>query len=58
MLQYDDIQAFVKGLCDGHEDRAIMKLVVLGKGQIGKSTLVNYLKHVSKSQLKVFQALS
>lgn len=32
-------------LLDGNQQRSTMKMVVLGHGQIGKSTLVNYLKY-------------
>ncbi len=30
-----------------------VKLIVLGKGQIGKTTLVNYLKYCNESSVKV-----
>ena len=53
MSEYSDISAFVYGLREGRVDRAAMRLVVLGNGQIGKTTLVNYLHHLNKPQLQV-----
>lgn len=54
LFREDDIRSFVTGLKEGYEERAIVKLVVLGNGQIGKSTLVNYFRHCNKSWLEVW----
>lgn len=57
IMEEEDINAFVSELSKGNSERTTMKLVVLGNGQIGKSTLVNFLKHENKyhnkSQIKV-----
>lgn len=53
MIRVDDIVDFLQQILLGHEERRTMKVVVLGHGQIGKSTLVNFLKHKNKPLLKV-----
>jgi hypothetical protein len=54
MHSSDEIFDFCESLRGGFEEQSIIKLVVLGKGQIGKSTLVNFFKHCNKAQATVF----
>jgi hypothetical protein len=42
----EDIQAFLKELMSGSKDLRTMKLIVLGDGRIGKTTLLNAMKAV------------
>jgi hypothetical protein len=49
----DEILDFCKSLSGGYEERYTVKLVVLGQGQIGKSTLVNFFKHCNEAQATV-----
>ena len=48
-----DILHFYESFKGGYEEKSTAKLVVLGKGQIGKTTLVNSLKYYHKAQVKV-----
>lgn len=50
----EEITDFLQQLLQGHEERRTMKVIVLGHGNIGKSTLVNFLKYKNKSLLMVF----
>jgi GTPase SAR1 family protein len=54
MHSSDEILDFCESLSGGYEERSIVKLVVLGKGGIGKSTLVNFFKHCNKALATVF----
>jgi GTP-binding protein EngB required for normal cell division len=55
MIKHDDIKAFMQGLYEESERQSTMKLVVLGKGQIGKSTLINFLQYCNICFLKITQ---
>jgi hypothetical protein len=44
--QEEDIRAFLKELMEGSKDLRTMKLIVLGDGRIGKTTLLNAMKSV------------
>jgi GTPase SAR1 family protein len=54
MHSSNEIFDFCESLKGGFEEQSIVKLVVLGKGQIGKSTLVNFFKHCNKTLATVF----
>lgn len=49
LVEENAIRNFLWRLLDGNEERRTMKMVILGHGQIGKSTLVNYLKYCATS---------
>jgi hypothetical protein len=49
----DTLLDFSESLRGEYEEQSIVKLVVLGKGQIGKSTLVNFFKYCNKPQAMV-----
>lgn len=53
MIEEKDISHFLEQFLQGHANRATMKVVILGHGQIGKSTLVNFLKHLNKPLYQV-----
>lgn len=58
LQEHRDIMWFMQQLKESKEERATMKLVVLGNGRIGKSTLVNYLRFCSASSVKVCRNLT
>ena len=54
LLKEDEIKKFVNDLVTQREEWNSLKLVVLGHGEIGKTTLLDALKK-SKGLLQVFQ---
>lgn len=57
LIEEYDIHIFLQEFMKGHQPRQKMKLVVLGKGRIGKTTLVHFLKHRNKSYAAVSMLL-
>src|SRR5271163_3222238 len=47
----EDIRAFVRELMESSEELRAMKLVVLGHGRIGKTTLLQAMKHILHSSI-------
>lgn len=53
MVDAEDIENLITEYLQDAKERARIKLVILGNGQIGKSTLINYFKHLNLSRVKV-----
>ncbi len=53
--EQSDVATYMDEFSKGSEERAKVKLIVLGNGQIGKTTLVSCLKHYNKSNILVIR---
>ena len=49
----DEILELCKNLSEGYEEQSSIKLIVLGHGRIGKSTLVHFFQHLNNTAVKV-----
>lgn len=54
---YDDIIHIISEFLEAAVERTRIKLVILGNGQIGKSTLLNFFKHFNLPQLTVYSSI-
>lgn len=52
LIHEEDIRTFLREVALGMVERRKIKLVVLGKEQIGKTTLVNFLRYCNQQSVR------